>query len=205
MTSVAGPAPRAGAVWPLRPPRSRSCALPSSLQPLQSRRRPSRRSGAAPAPSPTFSKDECAVWAREQAFADSVKAHDAKAFVDFVSTGAVFGVGSGAPGARPRGDREGLGGHHRRLGARVVVVSHRRRHRRRTRHRVLDRSGPARIARRQDAQSASRSPPSYPPGIATATAHGACCSTAAPCPGPPATPMSPTSTPAARPVRRPEG
>ena len=40
--------------------------------------------GAAPAPAPTFSKDECAVWAREQAFADSVKAHDAKAFADFI-------------------------------------------------------------------------------------------------------------------------
>ncbi len=47
--------------------------------------------------SPTFSKAECAVWARELAFADSVKAHDAKAFADFVNTGAVFGVGSGAP------------------------------------------------------------------------------------------------------------
>ena len=53
--------------------------------------------GAAPAPAPTFSKEECAVWAREQAFADSVKAHDAKAFTDFIGTGAVFGVGSGAP------------------------------------------------------------------------------------------------------------
>jgi ketosteroid isomerase-like protein len=49
------------------------------------------------AKSPTFSKAECVVWARELAFADSVKAHDAKAFADFVNTGAVFGVGSGSP------------------------------------------------------------------------------------------------------------
>lgn len=49
-----------------------------------------------PARSPTFSKAECVVWARELAFADSVKRHDAKAFADFVSSGAVFGVGSGS-------------------------------------------------------------------------------------------------------------
>ncbi|BCT91403.1 hypothetical protein LYSHEL_04270 [Lysobacter helvus] len=48
-------------------------------------------------PSPTFSAAECAVWSRELAFADSVKAHDAKAFADFVAADAVFGVGSGDP------------------------------------------------------------------------------------------------------------
>ena len=49
------------------------------------------------APAPTFSKDECAVWARELAFADSVTAHDAKAFADFVNEGAVFAANSPAP------------------------------------------------------------------------------------------------------------
>jgi len=49
-----------------------------------------------PPPSPTFTAAECAVWSRELAFADSVKAHDAKAFADFVAADAVFGIGSGS-------------------------------------------------------------------------------------------------------------
>jgi ketosteroid isomerase-like protein len=43
-----------------------------------------------PAPATGFSADECAVWARELAFADSVERHDAKAFAEFVNPGAVF-------------------------------------------------------------------------------------------------------------------
>ena len=50
-----------------------------------------------PPPSPSFSAEECAVWSRELAFADSGKAHDAKAFADFVAADAVFGVGSPTP------------------------------------------------------------------------------------------------------------
>ena len=52
---------------------------------------------AKPAPAPTFSKDECAVWARELGFADSVAQHDAKAFTDFVHPGAVFSANTPRP------------------------------------------------------------------------------------------------------------
>ena len=40
------------------------------------------------------SSDECAVWRREQAFARSVEAHDARAFESFLHTGTVFNAGT---------------------------------------------------------------------------------------------------------------
>ena len=40
------------------------------------------------------SSDECAVWRREQAFARSVEAHDARAFQSFLHAGTVFGAGT---------------------------------------------------------------------------------------------------------------
>jgi len=40
------------------------------------------------------SSDECVVWRREQAFARSVEAHDARAFQSFIHPGAVFNVGT---------------------------------------------------------------------------------------------------------------
>ena len=42
----------------------------------------------------TASSDECAVWRREQAFARSVEAHDARAFESFLHAGAVFDAGT---------------------------------------------------------------------------------------------------------------
>ena len=49
------------------------------------------------APAPASSADECAVWARELSFADSVADHDAKAFAEHVHEGAVFSAKSPAP------------------------------------------------------------------------------------------------------------
>ena len=40
------------------------------------------------------SSDECAVWRREQAFARSVEAHDARAFGSFLHAGTVFNAGT---------------------------------------------------------------------------------------------------------------
>ena len=40
------------------------------------------------------SADECAVWKREQAFARSVEAHDARAFESFLHAGTVFNAGT---------------------------------------------------------------------------------------------------------------
>ena len=51
---------------------------------------------AAP-PAPTFSAEECKVWDRELAFADSVAKHDAKGFNDFVHEDAVFDATSPQP------------------------------------------------------------------------------------------------------------
>jgi len=48
-------------------------------------------------PAPTPTADECAVWARELSFADSVAQHDAKAFADHVHAGAVFNAKSPQP------------------------------------------------------------------------------------------------------------
>ena len=42
----------------------------------------------------TASSDECAVWRREQAFARSVEAHDARAFQAFLHAGTVFNAGT---------------------------------------------------------------------------------------------------------------
>ena len=42
----------------------------------------------------TASSDECAVWRREQAFARSVEAHDARAFGSFLHAGTVFNAGT---------------------------------------------------------------------------------------------------------------
>ena len=42
----------------------------------------------------TASSDECAVWRREQAFARSVEAHDARAFQSFLHAGTVFNAGT---------------------------------------------------------------------------------------------------------------
>jgi hypothetical protein len=40
------------------------------------------------------SADECAVWKRELAFAQSVEAHDARAFASFLHAGTVFNAGT---------------------------------------------------------------------------------------------------------------
>ena len=40
------------------------------------------------------SSEECAVWRREQAFARSVEAHDARAFGSFLHAGTVFNAGT---------------------------------------------------------------------------------------------------------------
>lgn len=45
-----------------------------------------------PEPAPKLSADECAVWARELSFAQSVADHDAAAFAAHVHAGAVFGA-----------------------------------------------------------------------------------------------------------------
>ena len=42
----------------------------------------------------TASSDECTVWRREQAFARSVEAHDARAFGSFLHAGTVFNAGT---------------------------------------------------------------------------------------------------------------
>lgn len=47
-------------------------------------------------PAAAFSIEECAVWAREVSFADSVARHDAEAFAEHVEPGAVFGAGGDA-------------------------------------------------------------------------------------------------------------
>ena len=51
---------------------------------------------ASPQP-PQFSADECAVWQREQSFAQSVADHDAVAFAEHVSENAAFGASTPAP------------------------------------------------------------------------------------------------------------
>lgn len=56
-----------------------------------------KRSGSASFPSQEMTADECAVFARERAFAASVAAHDKTAFSAFVHPGAVFGAGGPAP------------------------------------------------------------------------------------------------------------
>ena len=43
------------------------------------------------------SADECAVWRREQSFARSVEAHDARAFESHLHPGAVFNAGDAEP------------------------------------------------------------------------------------------------------------
>ena len=45
---------------------------------------------APPAPLPTLSADECAVWQREMSFARSVAEHDASAFAEHVDEAAAF-------------------------------------------------------------------------------------------------------------------
>jgi ketosteroid isomerase-like protein len=60
-----------------------------------------------PAPAQTFSAEECAVWAREQSFADTVEKHDAKAFADHVNANAVFS----AKGPRPQRGRDTVVSH----------------------------------------------------------------------------------------------
>lgn len=45
-----------------------------------------------PEPAPKLSADECAVWARELSFAQSVADHDTAAFAAHVHAGAVFGA-----------------------------------------------------------------------------------------------------------------
>jgi ketosteroid isomerase-like protein len=47
------------------------------------------------------SSDECAVWRRERAFAQSVETHDARAFASFLHAGTVFNAG-GAEADRGR-------------------------------------------------------------------------------------------------------
>jgi ketosteroid isomerase-like protein len=51
---------------------------------------PTFKAPVKPMPVPAFSAEECAVWARELSFADSVAQHDAKAFAAHVHEGAVF-------------------------------------------------------------------------------------------------------------------
>ena len=41
-------------------------------------------------PKPAYSADECAVWAREASFAQSVEDHDAKAFAEHLHADASF-------------------------------------------------------------------------------------------------------------------
>ena len=148
---------------------------------------------AKPAPAPTFSKDECAVWARELGFADSVAQHDAKAFTDFVHPGAVFSANTPRP-TRGRaaileewtgiidGSALGLSWY-----PDVVVIG--------GEPGVALSSGPALLESR-DPKAAHRH---------SLAAPGACCSTAVPRRAPPATPTSRPSAPGARPVRRAEG
>ncbi|MCL1634293.1 DUF4440 domain-containing protein [Luteimonas sp. SX5] len=52
---------------------------------------------AVPDPLPKLSADECAVWARELSFAQSVADHDAAAFAAHLHDGAVFGAKSAQP------------------------------------------------------------------------------------------------------------
>jgi ketosteroid isomerase-like protein len=51
---------------------------------------------STPAPAAAYTIAECAVWARELGFADSVARHDAEAFAEHVEPGAVFGAGGDA-------------------------------------------------------------------------------------------------------------
>jgi ketosteroid isomerase-like protein len=51
----------------------------------------------ATAQEPKLSAEECAVWASERAFAESVDHHDTKAFAAHVHPGAVFGAASANP------------------------------------------------------------------------------------------------------------
>ena len=60
-----------------------ACALAAPLASAQDAK------PAAPPPA-SFSADECAVWARELSFAESIERHDAKAFAEHVHPGAVF-------------------------------------------------------------------------------------------------------------------
>lgn len=57
----------------------------------------------APAPAP-YSPAECAVWARELSFGDSLAAHDAAAFAEHLDSAAVFD----AAGATPTRGREAI-------------------------------------------------------------------------------------------------
>lgn len=50
-----------------------------------------------PDPAPKLSADECAVWARELSFAQSVADHDAAAFAAHLHAGAVFGAKRAQP------------------------------------------------------------------------------------------------------------
>ena len=52
---------------------------------------------APPPPAPALSEAECAVFARELGFAQSVADHDARAFADHVATDAAFDAGSPRP------------------------------------------------------------------------------------------------------------
>ena len=53
---------------------------------------------APPAPpAPSLSADECAVWARETSFAQSVATHDAAAFAEHLHPQAVFGAKQSQP------------------------------------------------------------------------------------------------------------
>jgi ketosteroid isomerase-like protein len=61
-----------------------ACALAATTAMAQDAAKPK------PMPAPAFSAEECAVWAREQSFADSVEKHDAKAFATHINEGAVF-------------------------------------------------------------------------------------------------------------------
>jgi ketosteroid isomerase-like protein len=51
----------------------------------------------APSPIPPLGADECAVWARELSFAQSVADHDAAAFAAHVHPDAAFGASRAAP------------------------------------------------------------------------------------------------------------
>jgi ketosteroid isomerase-like protein len=48
------------------------------------------------APAAAYTIEECAVWARELSFADTVARHDAEAFAGHLEPGAVFGAGGDA-------------------------------------------------------------------------------------------------------------
>ena len=72
-----------------------ACAL--ACVPLAASAQDKAAQDAAAPPAPGFSAEECAVWQRELAFAETVERHDAKAFAAFLHPDAVFHASSPTP------------------------------------------------------------------------------------------------------------